>query len=76
MYNMKPSFLTSTLSLAFILCVVSVIVMAFLHITPDKELLAVISGVVAAYLASRNPSTYAQEHAENEVIQEEVITRE
>lgn len=75
MYRMKPSFITSTLSLAFILCIVAVIVMVFLKIDPNKELLAVISSVIAAYLASRNPSTVTQEHAQEEVI-EEITTRE
>lgn len=50
-----PSFLRSTLSLAFVLCVVSVIAMIFLKIEPSKELLAIITGIVSAYLASRDP---------------------
>jgi len=52
-----PSFLCSTLSLAFVLCVISVIAMIFLKIDPNKELLAIITGIVSAYLASRDPRT-------------------
>jgi len=52
-----PSFLSSTLSLAFMLCVVAVLTMIFTHTTPDKDLLAVITWVVSAYLASRNPNS-------------------
>jgi hypothetical protein len=50
--------------------------MAFIHITPDKELLAVISGVVAAYLASRNPSTLVTNDQEDGNKIEEIPTRE
>lgn len=52
-----PSLLRSTLSLAFVLCVISVIAMIFLKIDPNKELLAIITGIVSAYLASRDPKT-------------------
>jgi hypothetical protein len=48
--NMKHSFLHSTLSLAFIISLVSIIVMAFMKITPDKELLGIISSVIGAYI--------------------------
>ena len=75
MYRMKPSFITSTLSLAFILCIVAVLAMIFLRIDPNKELLAVVSSVIAAYLASRNPSTIAQDHSQEEAI-EEITTRD
>jgi hypothetical protein len=49
--------------------------MIFLKIEPNKELLAVVSSVIAAYLASRNPSTIAQDHSQEEVI-EEITTRD
>lgn len=52
---MKPSFFHSTLSLAFILCVVSVIVMIFLGIHADDKLLSLLSGVIGAYIGSRIP---------------------
>lgn len=52
---MKPSFLQSTLSLAFILCVISTIAMIFMRIIPDPILFGVISGVVGAYVGSRLP---------------------
>lgn len=54
---MKPSFYHSTLSLAFIICVVSTIVMIFMRISPDPVLFGVISGVVGAYIGSRLPKT-------------------
>lgn len=56
LFNM-PSFFRSTLSLAFVICVLSVILMIFLKIDPSKELLAIITGIVSAYLASRDPRT-------------------
>ena len=65
---MKPSFLTSTLSLAFILSVVSVIAMIFMQIEVDEKLLSVLTGIVTAYAASRNPSQSSPEHANTEVI--------
>jgi len=52
---MKPSFYHSTLSLAFIVCVVSTVAMIFMGITPDPVLFGVISGVVGAYIGSRLP---------------------
>jgi len=47
---MKPSFISSTLSLAFILCVGAVITMIFLGVKPEDNLLQVITGVVGAYI--------------------------
>lgn len=70
---MKPSFLSSTLSLAFILCVVSVLAMVFLHVEPSEKLLNVISGVVGAYIGSRIPSSTTPEHSE---IEENIIKKE
>jgi uncharacterized membrane protein YfcA len=52
---MKPSFLSSTLSLAFMVSVVSIIVMIFAHVTPDPLLLAPLTGIIGAYLGSRIP---------------------
>lgn len=59
--SMKPSFLNSTLSLAFIICVVSTVAMIFMHITPDAVLFGVISGVVGAYVGSRVPTTLPEQ---------------
>jgi len=53
---MKPSFLTSTLSLAFIICIVSVIIMIFLGIDPNEKLIGLISWVIGAYVGSRLPN--------------------
>lgn len=50
---MKPSFLSSTLSLTFFICVLSVIIMIFLEVKPDPLLFAVISGVVGGYLTPK-----------------------
>jgi len=47
---MKPSFLISTLSLAFIICVLSTIVMVFLKVEPNQVTFGVITAVVSAYL--------------------------
>ena len=50
---MKPSFLSSTLSLAFIMCVVTVIVMVFLRYEMPNYGSEVIVGIVTAYLTAR-----------------------
>lgn len=60
---MKPSFYHSTLSLAFIVCVVSTVAMIFMRITPDPVLFGVISGVVGAYIGSRLPKDEKAEPA-------------
>lgn len=62
-----PSFLSSTLSLAFFACVTSVITMVFLWISPDEKLLAVLTSVISAYLASRNPNQVAKEEKEDKI---------
>lgn len=72
--SMKPSFLTSTLSIAFLLCVLSVIVMAFINVTPDEKVLAIISGVVFAYLSSRSP--VGSTEVKKEEPREEITIRE
>jgi len=64
---MKPSFLTSTLSFAFMLCIATVIAMIFLGISPDEKLLAVLTSVISAYLASRNPNQVAKEDKEDKI---------
>lgn len=58
---MKPSFLKSTLSLAFILCVITVIVCIFLQIPIDDRLLAVLTGIVGTYAGSRSPISNSNE---------------
>lgn len=63
----KPSFLSSTLSLAFIVCVASIIVMMFMGHEPSDKLLTIVASVISAYLSSRNPSMRKQEHAVEEV---------
>ena len=52
---MKASYLTSTLSLAFLLSVVAVIAMMFLQIDVDDKLLSILAAVVGAYVGSRLP---------------------
>lgn len=52
---MKPSFLQSTLSLAFIVCVVAVIALMFLQIEVNDKYLSVITAVVGAYIGARLP---------------------
>jgi len=52
---MKPSFFKSTLSVMAVVSLASVIVMIFMGITPNSELLSIITGVITAYLAVRNP---------------------
>jgi predicted PurR-regulated permease PerM len=52
---MKPSFFKSTLSIMAVVSLASVIVMIFMGIEPNSELLSVITGVISAYLAVRNP---------------------
>lgn len=47
-----PSFLSSTLSLCFILCVVAVIVMVFCWIEPNQVTFGVVTAVVSAYLTN------------------------
>lgn len=53
---MKPSFLKSTLSIAFILCILTVIACIFLQIPIDDRLLAVLTGIVGTYAGSRSPN--------------------
>lgn len=52
---MKASYLTSTLSLAFLLSVVAVIAMMFLQIDVNDKLLSILTAVVGAYVGSRLP---------------------
>lgn len=47
-----PSFMKSTLSLSFILCVVSVIVMVFMEVEPNQVTFWVITAVVSAFLTN------------------------
>lgn len=63
---MKPSFLRSTLSFAFMLCIATVIAMIFMGIDPNEKLLAIITGVVSAYLASRHPQNSNEPIAKSE----------
>lgn len=49
---MKPSFLSSTLSIAFIICVVAVIVMIFMWVQPEATTFAVVTSVISAYLTN------------------------
>jgi prolipoprotein diacylglyceryltransferase len=62
---MKPSFLSSTLSLAFIMCVTTVIAMIFLRIDMPNYGSEVVVGIVTAYLTARwvNQKT-EKEHTE------------
>jgi len=46
-----PSFLSSTLSQAFLICVLATIVMIFQWVSPNQVTFGVITAVVAAYLA-------------------------
>lgn len=50
-----PSFMQSTLSIMAVVSLLAVIAMIFLGVTPNSELLSVITGVISAYLAVRNP---------------------
>lgn len=54
---MKATFLNSTLSLAFILCVVAVIALMFLGMEVNDKLLSVVTAVVGAYIGSRLPKS-------------------
>lgn len=47
-----PSFMKSTLSLSFIICVLSVIVMVFMGIEPNQVTFWVITAVVSAFLTN------------------------
>lgn len=47
-----PSFMKSTLSLSFIICVLSVIVMVFMEIEPNQVTFWVITAVVSAFLTN------------------------
>lgn len=62
-----PSFLRSTLSLAFMACVVTVIYMTLNGIEPNEKLLAVLVSIISAYLASRNPNQVAKEDKEDKI---------
>ena len=48
--------MSSTLSIAFIVCVVASVVMVFLQIEPNEVTFGIISAVVWAYLSARNPN--------------------
>lgn len=47
-----PSFMKSTLSLAFFLCVIAVIIMVFIWIEPNDVTFWVITAVVSAFLTN------------------------
>ncbi len=49
----KPSFLSSTLGLAFLLIIVSIIAMIFMRVDANPELLAILSSVVSFYIGQR-----------------------
>lgn len=51
-----PSFLKSTLSIAFIICVGAVVAMIFYGIKPDPVLFSVLTGVIGAYMSARGMS--------------------
>ena len=46
-----PSFFSSTLSLAFIVCVIASLIMVFLNIEPNQTTFGVVTAVISAYLA-------------------------
>lgn len=50
-----PSFMKSTLSIAFIMCVVAVIVYLFIGGEPNAMVFGTVSSVIGAYIGSRNP---------------------
>lgn len=52
MDNQIPSFLRSTLSICFIICVLAVLVMVFMWITPDQVTFGVVTAVISAYLTN------------------------
>ncbi len=56
----KPSFLSSTLGLAFLLIIVSIIAMIFLKIDANPELLAILSSVVSFYIGQRRGQSEAK----------------
>ncbi len=64
---MKPSFLSSTLSISFILCVLSVIFMMILWITPDDRLLNIVISVISFYLAYRKQNPVAKEEKQDKI---------
>lgn len=49
---MKPSFFYSTLSIAFIICIIAVIAMIFLWVEPNNVTFLVITSVISAYLTN------------------------
>lgn len=51
-----PSFLTSTLSLAFLLCVIACVILLFTNITINPLVWGIITAVVGAYLGTHNPT--------------------
>ena len=51
-----PSFMSSTLSIAFVVCVIASVVMVFLQIEPNDVTFGIVSAVVWAYLSARNPN--------------------
>lgn len=53
---MTPSFFKSTLSLAFVLCLLTIIIVMVAGVAVSDKLLAVLTGVISAYLAVRIPS--------------------
>ena len=58
---MKPSFLNSTLSLAFILCVLTVIAMIFLWIEMPEYGNEVVIWTISAYLTARGVNSKTEE---------------
>lgn len=65
---MKPSFLSSTLSLTFILCVIAVIVMIFMWLEMPEYGNETVVTIISAYLATRLPNTKTeQQHADKSI---------
>jgi hypothetical protein len=60
----KPSFLSSTLGLAFLLIIVSIIAMIFLRVEANPELLTILSSVVSFYIGQRK----GQSDAKSEIL--------
>lgn len=62
---MKPSFLHSTLSLAFMLCVLTVIVMVFLWLEMPDYWNEAIVWIITAYLTARWTNTKTEDDHAN-----------
>ena len=73
---MKPSFLQSTLSLAFILCVAAVIVLMFMNIEINDKLLSVVTAVVGAYISARGMSNSKEHDPSTDLSQQNKLSNE